>query len=51
MGAASRVAPIDKLSLVFTAVLGVAVLGESFTLRFGFGLVLVMAGVLLTTLG
>ncbi len=51
MGAASRVAPIDKLSLVFTAVLGVAVLGEAVTLRFGIGLVLVMAGVLLTTLG
>ena len=51
LGPASRVAPIDKLSLVFTALLALAFLGESFTPRYGLGLVLVMVGVLLTTFG
>jgi len=51
LGPASRVAPIDKLSLVFVAVLGIGLLGEGFSLRYALGLVLVMAGVLLTTLG
>jgi transporter family protein len=50
LGPASRVAPIDKLSLVFTAVLGIGLLGEGFNVRYGLGLVLVMAGVVLTTL-
>jgi len=49
LGPASRVAPIDKLSLVFTAVLAVALLGESWSARYALGLALVMAGVLLTT--
>ena len=50
LGPASRVAPIDKLSLVFTAVLGVGLLGEGFSARYALGLVLVLAGVVLTTL-
>jgi len=51
LGPASRVAPIDKLSLVFIAVLGCSLLRETLTLRYGLGLALVMAGVVLTTLG
>ena len=51
LGPASRVAPIDKLSLVFIALLGCTLLRETFSLRYGLGLALVMAGVLLTTLG
>ena len=51
LGPASRVAPIDKLSLVFIALLGVGMLGETFTVRYGIGMALVCAGVLLTTLG
>ena len=50
LGPASRVAPIDKLSLVFTAVLGIGLLGEGFSARYALGLLLVLAGVVLTTL-
>lgn len=43
---ASRVAPIDKLSVAFASVLGVAVLGEPLTWRIGLGGALVVAGAL-----
>jgi len=42
---ASRVAPIDKLSVVIAILLGVLVLGEPFNLRFLLGSALVVAGV------
>ena len=48
LGPASRVAPIDKLSLAFTVLLAVPVLGESLTLRVALGVGLMIAGALLT---
>jgi bacterial/archaeal transporter family protein len=42
---ASRVAPIDKLSVVVAIALGVAVLGEPISVRFLLGAVLVVAGI------
>jgi bacterial/archaeal transporter family protein len=48
MAPASRVAPIDKLSLAFTMVLAAAVLGESISLKVGLGAALMVAGALLT---
>ena len=47
LGDASRVAPIDKLSVVLVAVFGVAFLGEHLALRNWFGVVLIAAGVVL----
>ena len=48
MGPASRVAPIDKLSLAFTVVLAAAVLHEPMTWKLGIGVGLMIAGALLT---
>src|SRR5258708_5629404 len=48
LGPASRVAPIDKLSLAFTVMLAVPVLGEPLTLRVALGVGLMIAGALLT---
>ncbi len=48
---ASRVAPIDKLSVAFAIVLGVTVLGEPLTARVALGGVLVVAGALVIALG
>ena len=48
-GPASRVVPIDKLSLVFAAVLAVLVLRETVSVRYVVGLLLVLAGVWVTT--
>lgn len=45
---ASRVAPIDKLSLAFTIGLAALVLGESISWRVGLGAALMVAGALLT---
>lgn len=45
---ASRVAPIDKLSLAFTIILAAVVLGERITPRVGFGAALMVIGALLT---
>jgi transporter family protein len=45
---ASRVAPIDKLSLPLTIVLAVLFLGESMTWRLGVGVALMTAGAMLT---
>ena len=45
---ASRVAPIDKLSLAFTISLAALVLGESISWRVGLGAALMVAGALLT---
>jgi transporter family protein len=48
LGPASRVAPIDKLSIAFTVMLAVPVLGEPLTLRVALGVGLMIAGALLT---
>ena len=44
MGQASRVAPIDKLSVVLVIVLGTLVLGERMTWAKGIGGLLIVAG-------
>ena len=46
IGAASQVAPVDKLSLVLVAVFAFAFLGERPLLREWFGIAMVAAGVL-----
>lgn len=51
MGPVSRVAPIDKLSFVLAAVLGVVFLKEKLTLPLAGGIALIVAGVLLTLKG
>ena len=48
MAPASRVAPIDKLSLPLTIILAMVFLGESVTWRVGMGVVLMTAGAILT---
>jgi transporter family protein len=48
LGPASRVAPIDKLSLPLTLVLAVTVLGEPLTPKLGIGVGLMVVGALLT---
>ncbi|HUI99459.1 MAG TPA: EamA family transporter [Usitatibacter sp.] len=48
---ASRVAPIDKLSVAFAIALGVTVLGEPLTARVAIGGALVVAGALVIALG
>ncbi len=50
IGDAARVAPIDKLSVVFVAVLGVAFLGEHLSTRGWLGIVLIGAGAVLVAL-
>jgi transporter family protein len=44
LGQASKVAPIDKLSVVFVILLAAPLLGESLTLRKGLGGLLIAAG-------
>jgi bacterial/archaeal transporter family protein len=44
IGPASRVAPIDKLSVVFVVIFAVAFLGEQLTWKVGIGALLVCAG-------
>ena len=51
LGAASKVAPVDKLSLVLVAVFAFAFLGERPSFREWGGIGLVAAGVLLLSLG
>jgi len=48
LGPISRVAPIDKLSFVIAAVLGFTFLREQFSLNLLLGIVLIVAGVLVT---
>jgi len=50
LGPASRVAPIDKLSVVLVALFGVFLLGETLTLKNWLGVALVAAGALLVSL-
>jgi transporter family protein len=51
LGPASRVAPIDKLSLALTLVLAAVCLGEKITLKVALGAGLMIAGALLTLAG
>lgn len=48
LGEASRVAPVDKLSVVFTIILAACFLKERLTWTQGLGAALILAGVLLT---
>jgi bacterial/archaeal transporter family protein len=50
LGPASRVAPVDKLSLAFTLVLATVFLHESLTWQVAAGTALMLAGALLTLL-
>lgn len=47
LGDAARVAPIDKLSVVFVAIFGVALLGERLSMKNWLGVVLIGLGALL----
>ena len=47
LGQASQVAPVDKLSVVLVAVLGVTLLGEKLDLRQWAGISLVTLGVVM----
>jgi transporter family protein len=50
VGPVSLVAPVDKLSVVLVAVLGVVLLGEKLDLRQWSGIGLITAGVILLVL-
>jgi len=50
IGEASKVVPIDKLSIVITMILAALVLHEQFTLKSIFGCVLIAAGTILMVL-
>jgi transporter family protein len=50
LGPASRVAPIDKLSVVLVLLFSVLVLGEHFSWKVGLGALLITAGVVLIAL-
>ena len=50
IGEASKVVPIDKLSVVITMVLAAAILHEQFTAKSIFGCILIAAGTLLMVL-
>lgn len=50
MGEASKVVPIDKLSVVFTLILAFVFLHEKFTWKSGVGCLLIAAGTLLMVL-
>ncbi len=48
IGEAAKVAPVDKLSVVFVAIFGVLFLGESLKLTNWIGIILIVVGVILT---
>ena len=50
MGEASRVIPVDKLSIIITRVMAAVILHEPFTVRSALGCVLIGAGTLLMVL-
>ncbi len=50
VGAASKVGPIDKLSLVFTVVLAAFILGEGLTFKVIAGMILMSVGAVLIAL-
>ena len=51
MGRASMVAPIDRLSMVFTVVLAALILGEKVTTGIAVGTILMVIGAILVVLG
>jgi len=51
LGEAARVAPIDKLSVVLVAIIGVAFLGEHLSTRGWAGIALIAAGAVCVALG
>lgn len=51
IGQASQVAPIDKLSVVFVAILGAAFLGEKLSVTGWSGVGLIAAGAILVAIG
>jgi bacterial/archaeal transporter family protein len=51
VGEAARVAPVDKLSVVLVAIMGVAFLGEHLSARGWAGIVLIAAGAACVALG
>ncbi|UCD73420.1 MAG: EamA family transporter [Candidatus Bathyarchaeota archaeon] len=51
MGKASMVAPIDRLSMVFTVVLAALILGEKVTRGIAVGTILMVIGAILVVLG
>jgi transporter family protein len=51
LGDAARVAPVDKLSVVMVAILGVLVLGERLSMVNWLGIALIAAGSVLVALG
>lgn len=51
LGEAAKVAPIDKLSVVFVIVLAAAFLGEPLTLKVAIGGVLIAAGAIVLAMG
>lgn len=51
LGDAVRIAPIDRLSIVVTTVLAVAVLGEKVSALTGLGIMLILAGAVLVARG
>ncbi len=50
LGPASQVAPVDKLSVVFTTLFAISFLGERISAKAALGIVLIAAGAVLTTL-
>ena len=50
MAPASRVAPIDKFSVVLVVIFAVLMLGEKLTWKVGLGAILITGGVILTAL-
>ena len=51
LGDAARVAPLDKLSVVFVAILSVTVLGEQLSLKGWLGVLFIGLGAILVSLG
>ncbi len=50
LGEASKVAPLDKLSIVFTMIMAFVFLGEAFTIKTAIGGLLIVAGTLVLVL-
>jgi transporter family protein len=50
IGEASKVVPVDRLSVVITLILAAVILGESFTMKSFLGCVLIAAGTLMMVL-
>jgi transporter family protein len=51
IGDASRIAPIDRLSVLFVIVFGVLFLGEKLTVGVGVGALLILAGAIFVARG